>query len=73
MRIGRRLKSDAEDAALDLRERHEDLLDNGTGDDDAEDGMLASPPVKMALWSLGSKKGAVSSLQSENDGVLGGR
>lgn len=74
LRIVRKFKSDADDAALDLRERREDLLDKGTKEFEDGEGILAWSPLfdKLALLrSLGSEKGAVSPLQSDRDGILG--
>lgn len=70
----RKLISDAEEAALDLRERREDLLDSGTREHEDGDGLLTCPPpvAKPApLWPLGSHRGARSSLLSDREGTLG--
>lgn len=66
--------SDAEDAALDLRERREDLLDSGTRVQEDGDGLLTCPPLLAglaALRSRGSQRGALSSLLSDREGTLG--
>lgn len=78
LRIGRKFKSDwTEDAALDLPERREDLLeDAGTGEDDAVDGGHTSPlDVEFGrVCSRGargeSKKNAASSEPCVKDWVL---
>ncbi|TNN70677.1 hypothetical protein EYF80_019114 [Liparis tanakae] len=74
LRIVRILTSDAEEAALDLRERREDLPDIGTGEQEDVDGLLTWPPLLATLtplWSLGSQRRALSSLLSEREGTLG--
>lgn len=40
LRIVRKLMSDPKEAALDLRERREDLLDSGTKEQEDGDGLL---------------------------------
>lgn len=40
LRMVRKLISDAEEAALDLRERREDLLDSGTREQEDGDGLM---------------------------------
>lgn len=70
--MGRKLKSDSEDAALDLPERREDLLeDAGTGEDDAVDSAHISPLEDELgrVCSRESKKNAASSEPSVKDWV----
>lgn len=70
----RKLMSDAEEAALDLRERCEDLLDSGTRVQEDGDGLLTWPPLFAGLVvfrSRGSQRGALSSLLSAREGTLG--
>lgn len=71
-----KLMSDREEEALDLRERWDDLLDGGTGEQEDGDGLLTGPqPAPLAelppLRSLGSQRGALSSLLSEKKRPLG--
>lgn len=71
-RMVRKLMSDADEAALDLRERREDLL--GTREQDDGEGLLAWPLIlaKLArLRSRGSQRGTLSSVLSDREGTLG--
>ena len=72
LRIGRKLKSDSEDAALDLPEWREDLLeDAGTGEDDVVDSGHISP-LEDELGRVclrESKNNAASSEPSVKDWV----
>lgn len=65
------MMSDAEDAALDLRERREDLLDSGTRVQEDGDGLPTWPPLFSGLAPFGSQRGALSSLLSDREGTLG--
>lgn len=70
----RKFMSDAEDAALDLRERREDLLDSGTRVQEDGAGLLTRPqPLSnglVPLRSCGSQRGVRSSLLFERGGTL---
>lgn len=71
-----KLMSDMEEEALDLRERRDDLLDAGTGEQEDGDGLLAGPPpAPLAelppLRFLRTQRGALSSLLSDREGPLG--
>ena len=75
LRMVRKLISEADEAALDLRERRDDLLDSGTREQEDGDGLLAWPPPPLArvapLSSRGSHRGALSSLLSDREGTRG--
>lgn len=80
LRMVRKLMSDAEDAALDLRERREELQDSGTRLQEDGDRLLTCGPPRppappsagaAALWPRGSQSGARSSVLSDREGTLG--
>lgn len=73
----RNWQSVTNEAALDLRERRDDLLDSGTGELEDGDKLLTSCPPPRAtftvfpLRSACSNSGPLSSWQSDSDGALG--